>query len=307
MMDISISKPKVLVIDEDLVYQSVMSDLLSEHMNISFASNFTEASKEINNNEYSMIISESEISDINVVDLIKKFKLMQANLYFVIITAKRDMNLAIEVMKNGAVDYLLKPFTVEDIANLVEKYLKFSVNKKFDYDLINIISEEKRSFTLPTNVHILNPFVYELMEMIKRFNEINRNDIFSLRLAIYEMLINAVEHGNLGINYEKKKNLLSTGINYIEYLDSLCKIEPYNQRKIEISYHFLKQSITFNIKDEGDGFDVNKFENRDIKSDLLALHGRGIIISKFNMDKIIYNDKGNEVQLIKYLNTKSIN
>jgi FixJ family two-component response regulator/anti-sigma regulatory factor (Ser/Thr protein kinase) len=306
MSNLNIYKPNVLVIDEDLIYRSVMSDLLSEHMNLVFVANFAEASQTINNNEFSMVISESEISDIDVVEMIIKLKTMKPNLYFVIITSKRDMKLAIEVMKNGAVDYLLKPFTIEDIANLVEKYLKFSVNKKFDYDLINIITEEKRTFIIPTNVHILGPFVYELMEMIKRFNEISKNDIFSIRLAVYEMLINAIEHGNLEINYETKKNLLSAGVNYIEYLDSLSKNEPYTRRKIEISYQYYKTGIGFFIKDEGNGFDVKKFENRDIKDELLAMHGRGIIISKFNMDEIIYNEKGNEVQLKKYFNKTKV-
>ena len=292
-------RPNVLVVDEDADYRSVMADLLSEHMNLSFASNFSEALKMVNNNEYSMVISDSEIADIAVVEMITKLKTLQPNLFFVIITSKHDMALAVDVMRNGAVDYLLKPFAVEDIANLVEKYLKFSVNKRFDYDLLNILSEEKRTFSIPTNVHILSPFVYEIMEMVKRFTNITKNDIFSMRLALYEMLINAVEHGNLGINYETKKNLLSAGIDYIEYLDNLCKQDPYYNRKIEISYHYQKDSISFVVKDEGDGFDVQKFENRDIKGELLALHGRGIIISKFNMDEIVYNEKGNEVRLTK--------
>lgn len=301
MLNITNYKPNVLVVDKDLVYRSVMTDLLSEHMNLAFASNFEEASRLIHQNEYSMVISDSEISDIHVVEMIKRLKTLKPNLFFVIIASRRDMELAVDVMRNGAVDYLVKPFTIEDIANLVEKYLKVSVNKKFDYDLLNILTEEKRTFVLPTNVHILSPFVYELMEMLKRFSYITKNDIFSMRLAIYEMLINAVEHGNLGINYETKKNLLSEGIDYIEYLEGLCKQEPYSLRKIEISYRYTRNSISFTVKDEGAGFDVKKFENRDIKSELLALHGRGIIISKFNMDEITYNETGNEVMLTKKL------
>ena len=289
----------MLVIDDDLNYQSVMKDLLSEHLDLSFSSNFAEAFAKINEIEFSMVISEAYISDINVVDMIRKIKTVKPGLYFVIITGKKDIKLALEVMRNGAVDYLLKPFTVEDIANLVEKYLTFSVNKKFDYDLISILCEERRTFSIPTNVHILSPFVYELMEMLKRFNEIGKDDIFSIRLTLYEMLINAVEHGNLEIDYNTKKNMLGTGTNYLEYLDELSKKEPYKNRKVEVTYEYSKTSITFIIRDEGPGFDAWEFENRQIKSDILALHGRGIIISKFNMDEVVYNKKGNEVRLKK--------
>jgi FixJ family two-component response regulator len=294
-------KPLVLVIDPDKSYQSVIQDLLGEHMKLKFADNYFTALELTTKYEFSMVISEVEFPDIKITDIIKKFKTINPNIYFVVITNKNDTQLAVEVMKSGAIDFIVKPFAVDDIANLIDKYLKLSVNKKFDYDLINIITEEKRTFILPTNIHILNPFLYEFIEMIKRFKGLTKNDIFSTRLAIYEMLVNAIEHGNLEIDYEKKKKLLSAGINYIEYLDNLGKSEPFNQRKIEVSYLYTGKQLQINIRDEGNGFDVNNFENRNIKNDLLALHGRGIIISKFNMDEISYNEKGNEVTLTKYL------
>ncbi|MDH4199079.1 MAG: response regulator [Spirochaetia bacterium] len=294
---LKLHKPNVLVIDEDATMQGVMTDLLGEQMSIQFAKNYAEALKFFE--ETDLIISETNIRDMDVIEMIKKIKHQKPNVFIVIITSRRDMHLAVEVMRHGAIDYILKPFSIDEIANLVEKYLFFAVNKQSDYDLLDIIAEESRTFILPTNIHVVSPFVYEFIEMIKRFQGISKNDIFSIRLVIYEMLINAIEHGNLELNYETKKNLLNTGINYIEYLDSLSQIAPYKDRRVEISYHYCRDNISFKIKDEGRGFDVKKFENRDIKNDLLALHGRGIIISKFNMDEMTYNESGNEVLLKK--------
>lgn len=296
-------KPNVLILDNDPNFQSVMTELLAERMNLVFVKNYSETITKLKNEEYSMVISETDIPDIHVVELIKKVKRLNPGIYIVVITSKEDLKLAVEVLQNGAIDYILKPFSVDEIAFLVEKYLKFSVNKKQDYDLLSLTTEEKRSFSLPSNIHLIGPFVYELVEMVKRFGGVSKSHIFSIRLALYEMLTNAIEHGNLDIDYEKKKSLLNSGANYMSYIESRSKEEPYVNKRVEISYHYQRDHITFHIKDQGKGFNVKGFFNKDIKKDLLALHGRGIVITKFNMDEITFNQKGNEVFLKKFLST----
>ena len=118
------------------------------------------------------------------------------------------------------------------------------------------------------------------------------------------MLINAIEHGNLEIDYEKKRKLLSTGINYIEYLDNLCNTSPYMDRKVEISYHFEKKSLSFFIKDEGKGFDPAKVPDPTQPENLLKDSGRGLYLMRIYMDDLKYNMTPTGTETILTLKTK---
>ena len=174
-------------------------------------------------------------------------------------------------------------------------------NKKSDYDLLDTIIEEKRTFELPTDFHLINPFLNELLDMMKRFVPLEKKTMLSIRLSIYEMLVNAMEHGNLEINYEDKKLLLEKIPDYQRYLQERAQAEPYSGRKVWLTYLMQNKSLLITIEDEGKGFDTSSLPSPVADNSLSDLNGRGIFITKVNMDEVNYNEKGNKVTLVKQL------
>lgn len=126
--------------------------------------------------------------------------------------------------------------------------------------------------------------------------------ITAIRTCVREVLINAIEHGNLGISFDEKTDSMKVG-NYMEFIQKRQREAFYGARSIKVAYSLNQKRIGFEIEDEGDGFDFKKILNLD--GDKLNeesyTHGRGIMMTKKVFDVVKFNEKGNKVLLIKYL------
>lgn len=130
-------------------------------------------------------------------------------------------------------------------------------------------------------------------------------------MGITEIFVNAIEHGNLSINYDEKSML--------QHQDWIAEIErrlnlPENINKY-VHVHFLRQQHELHIKviDEGTGFDWKKYQpdptqksiqiidtslkslEPDIIKKPLDSHGRGIIMASNLFSRIEFSARGNEI------------
>ena len=115
-------------------------------------------------------------------------------------------------------------------------------------------------------------------------------------VGLLELLVNAVEHGNLGISYEDKGRLCDEGRWEQEVEARLA--EPANADKVvSVSYAREPECIRLVIKDEGQGFDWEKYLDID-PARVFDTHGRGIAMSRMlSFDSIEYRGTGNEVEV----------
>ena len=114
-------------------------------------------------------------------------------------------------------------------------------------------------------------------------------------LVICELLNNAIEHGNLGITYDEKSDLIEKDIFLEEIYRRQNLIEnknKYAEVKIEKCFG---GGMVVTITDKGKGFDFNKYLSID-NSRVFESHGRGIAIANTIL-KIQYLEKGNKVMV----------
>jgi len=128
---------------------------------------------------------------------------------------------------------------------------------------------------------------------IKKANEyleLFSNDI-KLITVFNELFLNAYEHGNLALGFDKKAELIKNN----EYDQFLKDNENNKKIRVCISTFIYKNQklIAIKIKDEGKGFIVEDKSS--------VVNGRGIKISS-KYAYIFYNKTGNEVLIIKELN-----
>ena len=143
-------------------------------------------------------------------------------------------------------------------------------------------------------------FTQKLVDQMHRY--FDSQALKSLRIGIREIIVNAIEHGNLEISFEEKSKILETS-DYMEFLLERQKHELYSARKVVIDYSISSKSLTLRITDEGPGFDHAAFSKRaDLDPEMMMLeHGRGIIITKSIFDVVQFNEKGNQIYLVKRL------
>ena len=111
-------------------------------------------------------------------------------------------------------------------------------------------------------------------------------------MQVSELIVNAVEHGNLGITYEEKGQLLDKGT-WDQEIERRLAL-PENKEKhatVTITRHVDRLEVL--VRDEGKGFDYEKFLTFD-ENRVFHNHGRGIAMASCCLD-IKYRGNGNTV------------
>jgi two-component system, sensor histidine kinase LadS len=138
---------------------------------------------------------------------------------------------------------------------------------------------------------------------LKRFMDLKQAKL--VRIALREMIINAIEHGNLGISYREKSQAMIDD-SYFEFVAKRRLAPECRDRRVTVSFSVEDDRLVYVITDEGNGFDHKKIvgnRSRDANRHMLA-HGRGISMAKNIFDSVRFNKKGNQVRLVKKFQKK---
>ena len=112
--------------------------------------------------------------------------------------------------------------------------------------------------------------------------------------GVSELLINAVEHGNLGISYEEKSELV-TNQEWQKEVTRRLADPKYKDRMVTVIFERKEDACYIQISDEGEGFNWKEYMDVD-PSRAMHNHGRGIAMANMLcFSKLIYNKKGNQV------------
>jgi hypothetical protein len=118
---------------------------------------------------------------------------------------------------------------------------------------------------------------------------------YFFHLPLYELLINAIEHGNCGISYDEKSRFLERGGCASDLIEEKCGEPAVASTTVSLRYELHASYARFEIADQGGGFDWRTMIRTMPEKDLLRLHGRGILIARETVRSLRYNEKGNGV------------
>jgi anti-sigma regulatory factor (Ser/Thr protein kinase) len=127
---------------------------------------------------------------------------------------------------------------------------------------------------------------------------INPDNKMYLQLALEELLVNAIEHGNCGITYKDKTEGMEMGLSVVDLVAEKCKDPMIRGKKVEFQWEIQNDKSIFIIKDEGKGFDVKTHFKKIAKQEITSLHGRGIKLASMFSHEVKYNARGNQVTLL---------
>lgn len=121
----------------------------------------------------------------------------------------------------------------------------------------------------------------------------------TVAIGIWELLCNAIEHGNLEIDFDQKALLLQSGRLEEEIRRRLC-LPKYSDRTARVSFKYGRREIRLRITDQGPGFNYQKFLGND--SPVNTPNGRGIFIAQqLCFDQVRYKGRGNITEAIVLL------
>lgn len=111
--------------------------------------------------------------------------------------------------------------------------------------------------------------------------------------GLAELLVNAVEHGNLEIGYERKSQLLDNGT-WMAEIERRLQIDPHLNRTVELIITRKEDGFYAIITDQGRGFNWKRYMTIE-PARAGDNHGRGIAqANAVSFDKLTYNEQGNQ-------------
>lgn len=111
-------------------------------------------------------------------------------------------------------------------------------------------------------------------------------------LGISELLINAVEHGNLGLSYDEKSQLKREG-RWKSEIDRLSNLPAHRDKRVQVSFERKMEGITLRIVDEGSGFPWRNFLELAPER-ACDPNGRGIALARMmSFSSVCYEGCGN--------------
>ncbi len=116
--------------------------------------------------------------------------------------------------------------------------------------------------------------VQEQIEQLLKVHQFGEREVFGIRLAVEEALVNAIKHGN--------------------------QMDP--SRKVRVAFHVSQEKFEVMIADEGAGFDPCEVPDPTAPENLERPCGRGIMLMRHYMTTVAYNQRGNVVSMSKLRN-----
>lgn len=147
--------PRILVVDDERVIREILSDFLSlEGYIVRTVPDGVEALKELQRRSYNLVISDLKMPNMGGLELIEKITAMQIPVLTVIMTGFGTVETAIEAMKQGAYDYILKPFKVEEVVHIVQRGLDRQRLQQENIRLKDALSIYKVSEAIATSLSV---------------------------------------------------------------------------------------------------------------------------------------------------------
>jgi two-component system, cell cycle response regulator len=286
--------PIILAVDDDRTMLMAIEARLNQlGYNVITAVNGKTACEEIkkHHDKIDAILLDRMMPDINGIKIVQWLK-SQKNLTKppVIMQTGSDKPEQIkEGLDAGVFYYLTKPLSVEILKSVVSSAVRESKQKR----ALNLeLSRHRSSFRLMDSA-MFHLKTLKQAEDSACFIANCFPDSEAILPAIAELIINAVEHGNLGVTYEEKSKLIANGT-WREELKRRSELTENKDKIVEIFFKHEGDSYTIKISDQGKGFAWPKYIYVD-PARALDNHGRGIARANMIFTKLQYNKEGNQV------------
>jgi len=114
-------KPRVLLVDDEERFRTTLGKLLTVHgLSVSTVGSGTDALEELKKGGYDVILLDVKMPGMDGMTTLAEIKKIDRNLEVIMLTGHASVDVAVEIMRLGGYEYLLKPCPVEEILEKVE-------------------------------------------------------------------------------------------------------------------------------------------------------------------------------------------
>ncbi len=124
-MEVSMDNTKILIIDDEMIMRESLAGWLQrDGHEVAQAASGEEAMEMLKDSRFDILLLDIKMEGMSGLDVLKRVKEDDPDVAVVMITAFGSIATAIDAMKNGAFDYLLKPFDPDALGVLIDKIIE---------------------------------------------------------------------------------------------------------------------------------------------------------------------------------------
>lgn len=244
---------------------------------------------------YSVIVSDWMMPKLNGLELLKALKADPARRHIPLImqTALADSDSMKAGLEAGAFYYLTKPLDMSVVQSVIAAAIKDS---GAHFALRSELGKITRSFGLVRQAQ----FQYKNLDEVRGLATLlaclacNAEDAV---VGLFELMVNAVEHGNLGITYDEKTALIDND-RLSDEIEHRLSLPEYRDKVVTVDLSLVGDEIEVIIRDQGNGFEFADYLQFSIER-ALDNHGRGIMMANHSgFNSMEYLDGGRSVRCV---------
>jgi len=118
-------KGRILIVDDDPLVRDVLSDIFEQAGSYvtESAPNGTEGIQKVKDHDYDVVFTDLTMPGITGIDFMREAVKLRPALPVVVITGHSTMDNAVNAMREGAKDFLSKPFTMASVTSVAERLI----------------------------------------------------------------------------------------------------------------------------------------------------------------------------------------
>jgi len=244
---------------------------------------------------YHAVLLDLEMPRMSGLEVLRRMKanLQLTHVPVIIQTGSDDPRQVAEGLDAGARYYLIKPLEQAKLLAITASAIR---------DYTTHLALQSELTTTMNSVQLLHngKFYFQTPNEARQLSTLLAHaypDPSRAVTGLLELLMNAVEHGNLSISYEEKTRFLAAG----EFDNEIARRlqNPAFRKRLGVAkLTRARDALYLSVTDEGDGFEWQQFLQFSPER-AFDTHGRGIATAKsYSFDALEYRGKGNRVETV---------
>ena len=248
-----------------------------------------------------LILLDIHLPDVDGLSLLSDLREELPFVPVVIVSSTTDPEIVDEALRLGAVNFLHKPVKLAEFQFVVNRINQVLTEQEDVQEVLASVTERSTDMDIPGDPKLLSNVVAYLGREVVHHYPGHAVPLPDIKLALYEALANAVEHGNLEIGYDGKDAALADTAGLPQLIAERLATPPYSERRVRISIIYRPDAVEYRVRDEGRGFDPSSFDMERALLNPESLHGRGLALIRHYMTDVSWHDNGREIRMTQTL------
>ena len=261
-----------------------------------------EALKILQDEEIDGIFCALTMPKLGGLELLKEVQSANSRRPLVILCPPNDSENALNALQLGACDYLLKAINPLELQRTLDRVVSLQEGFHFSAYAMDHLLQETRTLEIGNDFTGLNRIIAFMTQDLPSYGILNQEQLFRMNMLLKEAIENAIFHGNLELGSEMRRENPEL---FYKTAAQKRDIDPYKDRKLILQYDISRNSAKYVVRDEGKGFVHADLLDPTDPDNLLRIEGRGLIMIMNFMDEVFWNDRGNEVTMVRYRKRKT--